>query len=428
MSLYYEESFLRFRIRDYLKGLTALLIVLWLFKGWLRLEAYNEYMVWAIIALIVIIELLGVGRWFGVTVSGVIFALAKAAFLIAVFLFFGKWLGLPEGFPITAGTAFAYAVVLAIAALLVAKFDKGEIKAKVESKAYEFTGAHFGNVELVGRGKAYPVKFGRRMVGWVIDGSVEVVAETPLGTVRKKLIPPIAVWTSLSIVGKKTSPDPAFVEMANRLMHHDRLYKKNKADTVVDLGFLKVYEGEDFEYVKLPFLEVIETPSGEEVRIGPIRIREGHPERPPSEMLTIRELTNGFQLTKIGDRLRIQTEDYSIEVSGERVTYRSGGESLSLGKDHVSLKAGDVSITVGRGRAKIRIEDVVISAKDGKVRIRVGGKIHTIEDAEACQLVIEKAKEIVEEQSAELIEGLGVDRARLNKRVKELLEELMGHI
>jgi len=180
--------------------------------------------------------------------------------------------------------------------------------------------------------------------------------------------------------------------------------------------------------VKLPFIEVIETPSGKEVRIGPIRIREGHPEKPSSEMLTIRELTNGFQLTKVGDRLKVQTEDYSIEVSNGRVIYRSGNESLALGTDYVSLHSGEISITVGRGRAKIRIEDVVISAREGEVRIRVGEKSHSIESSQAYKLVLEKAKEIVEEQSTELIEGLGIDKAKLNKRVKELLDELMQYL
>ncbi len=169
-------------------------------------------------------------------------------------------------------------------------------------------------------------------------------------------------------------------------------------------------------------------PTGEEVRVGPpIRIHEGNPPgMPPEEMLTIRELRNGFQLTKVGERLKIRTEEYSIEVEGERVTYRSGNETLSLGET-VSLRSGDVSVGVGRGRARIRIEDAVISARDGKVKIRAGGKTYTIENPDAFKLVVKKAKEIVEEQSAGLIEGLGgVDRALLNKRVKELLDELTG--
>ena len=179
--------------------------------------------------------------------------------------------------------------------------------------------------------------------------------------------------------------------------------------------------------MKLPFIEVIETPGGEEVKIGPIHIREGNPEMPPAEMLTIKELRNGFQLTKVGERLKVQTDEYSIEVDGERVVYRSGNEVLSLGET-VSLRSGDVSVSVGRGRAKIRIEDVVISAREGKVRIRAGGRTYTVEDSKAYRLVMEKAKEIVEEQSAELIEGLGIDRTLLNRRVKELLDELMGYI
>ncbi len=147
------------------------------------------------------------------------------------------------------------------------------------------------------------------------------------------------------------------------------------------------------------------------------------------EMLTIRELTNGFQLTRVGGRLAIQTEEYTIEVSGDRVTYRSGDEVLSLGET-VSLRSGDISVTVGRGgRAKLRIEDVVISARDGTVRIRVGGgKTHTIESREACNLVLRKAKEIVEEQGVEMVEGLGIDRAKLNARVKELIDELMRYL
>lgn len=93
-----EERSLRFRIAEYMKALAALLIIVWLFKGPLKLEAYNDYMVYAIIALIFAFELLSVGKWFGVTISGIVFALAKGAFWTSVFLFFGKWLGLSETF------------------------------------------------------------------------------------------------------------------------------------------------------------------------------------------------------------------------------------------------------------------------------------------------------------------------------------------
>ncbi len=423
-----ENESPRFRIAEYLKGITALMLILWLFKGPLKLKEYNDYIVYVIVALIFAFELLSVGKWFGITLSGAIFALAKGSFWTSVFLFFGKWLGMSRELYSYAGTAFAYAVVLSIAGILMARFDERRMDIKVEKKAYEFNGADFGDVRLSGKGKVYPIKFGRRNVGWIIEGEVSVEAETPLGSVTKKLLSPVAVWTRERIAGKKTSPNPNFVTKANGLMNPERLYRGRKKNSIIDLGFLKVYEGEDFEYVKLPFIEVIETPSGEEVKVGPIHIREGKPSMPPREMLTIKELTNGFQLTKIDQRLRIQTDEYSIEVNGDKVLYRSGNESLSLGKDHVSLRSGDVSITVGRGRAKIRIEDVVISAHEGKVRIRVGGKTHTIENKDAYRLVIKKAKEIVEEQSIELIEGFGIDRTRLNRRVKELLDELMNYI
>ena len=420
----------RFKVAEYLKALTAILLIAWLFKGPLRLGAYNDQLVYAIIALIFAFELLSVGRWFGVTVSGVVFALAKGAFWTSVFLFFGRWLGLSgtfrgNGAVLTAGTMFAYAVVLAIAGLLLAKLDERRLDMKVERKAYEFEGADFGDIKVLGRGKAYPVKFGRKKVGWVLDGEVAVEAETPLGKVSKKLLSPVIVWTEEDLGGKKTSPDPAFVARVNGLVNPERLYRKDR-EGVVDLGFVKVYEGEGFEYVKLPFIEVIETPTGQEVKVGPIHVHEGRVEI-PGGMLTIRELRNGFQLTKAGGRLKIHTEEYSLEVDGERVIYRSGNESLSLG-EAVSLRSGDVSVTVGRGRAKIKIEDVVISARDGTVRIRAGGKTHSIENGEAYRRVVEKAKEIVEEQSAELIEGLGIDRTLLNRRVKELLDELMGYI
>ena len=417
----------RFRVAEYLKALTAILLIAWLFKGPLSLDAYNDQLVYAIVALLFAFELLSVGKWFGVTISGVVFALAKGFFWTSVFLFFGQWLGMSETLHNYAGTAFAYAVVLVIAGVLLAKFDEKRLDIKVEGKAYEFGGADFGEVKLEGSGKAYPVKFGRRKVGWVIDGEVTVKAETPLGKITKKLLSPVIVWTEENIAGRKVPADPGFVKNVETLVNPERLYRKGKRDSVVDLGFVKVYEGEGFEYVKLPFIEVIETPGGEEVKIGPMRFREGNPEMPPADMLTIRELRNGFQLTRVGDRLKIQTDEYSIEVDGERVTYRSGNESLSLGET-VSLRSGDVSVSVGRGRAKIRIEDVVISAREGGVRIRAGGRAYTVEDPAAYRLVMRKAKDIVEEQSAELIEGLGIDRTLLNRRVKELLDQLMGYL
>ncbi len=414
----------RFKLAEYLKAGTAILLIVWLFKGPLKLGAYNDQIAYAIIALIFAFELLSVGRWFGVTVSGVVFALAKGAFWASVFLFFGGWLGMSGKLHSYDGTVFAYAVILAIAGLLLAKFDERRLDLKIEKKAYEFSGADFGDVRLSGSGKVYPVKFGRKKIGWVLDGDMRVEAETPLGRVNKKLIPPVIVWTEENLGGKKVLPDPSFVVRVNELVNPERLYRKDKKDGVVDLGFIKVYEGEGFEYVKLPFIEVIDTPTGEEVKIGPMRIRDGNPERPSRDMLTIRELHNGFQLTKVGERLKVQTDEYSLEVDGGRVTYRSGSESLSLGET-VSLRSGDVSVSVGRGKAKIRIEDVVISARDGTVRIRTGGRTYTVENGNAYRLVIRKAKEIVEEQSAELIDGLGIDRTLLNRRVKELLDELM---
>ncbi|ACS33862.1 hypothetical protein [Thermococcus gammatolerans] len=422
---FYTEESPRFKIAEYLKKITAVLLIVWLFKGYLGLEPYNRYLVYAIIALIFAFELLSVGRWLGVTVSGIIFALAKGFLWTSVFLYFGGWLGMPKDLHDLAGRAFAYAVVLTIAGLLVGRSEKRSFSWRVEKKAYEFNGADFGDVRLRGEGKAYPVKVGGKRVGWVIDGEIEVEAETPIGTIRKTLSSPVAVWGELR-VGKKAKADDSFVEEANRLINPERLYRKTKGESVVDLGIIKVYEGEDFEYVKVPFVEVIETPHGEEVKIGPFRIHEGNPKKPEG-MLTIRELRNGFQLTKVGDRLKVQTDEFSIEVDGNRVVYRSGNETLSLG-EAVSLRSGDISVTVGRGRAKIRIEDVVISAKDGVVRIRAGGRTHTIENEEAYRLVMRKAKEIVDEQSAGLIEGLGVDRAMLGRRVRELLDELMNYV
>ncbi|NJE48649.1 hypothetical protein [Thermococcus sp. 9N3] len=422
---FYIEESPRFKIAEYLKKITAVLLIVWLFKGYLGLEPYNRYLVYSIIALIFAFELLSVGKWVGVTVTGIVFALAKGFLWTSVFLYFGGWLGMPGDLHDLAGRAFAYAVVLSIAGLLIGKGEEKRFTWKVEKKAYEFSGAEFGDVRLKGRGKAYPVKFGNRRVGWAIEGEVEVEAETPLGTIKKALSSPVVVWGELT-VGKKTKAEEGFVAEVSRLINPDRLYKNKKGSTAVDLGIIKVYEGEDFEYVKVPFVEVIETPHGEEVKIGPFRIRDGNP-RKPKEMLTIRELRNGFQLTKVGDRLKIQTDEFSIEVDGNRVVYRSGNETLSLG-EAVSLRSGDISVTVGKGRAKIRIEDVVISARNGVVKIRAGGRTHTIENDEAYRLVVRKAKEIVDEQSAGLIEGFGVDRTMLTRRVKELLDELMNYV
>jgi len=425
MNVFVEET-PRFRAAAYLKKLTAVLLIIWLFRNYLGVKEYGDYLVYAIIGLIFAFELLSVGKWFGITVSGVVFALARAFLWTSVFLYVGKWLGMPPHLHGYAGRAFAYSVVLAIAGLLIGKGEEKRLSWKVEKKAYEFGGTDFGGVRLLGRGRAYPVKFGSRRVGWVIDGEVEVEAETPLGRIRKALSSPVAVWGELT-VGRKTKADEGFIREVNRLINPDRLYRTTKkGESVVDLGIVKVYEGENFEYVKVPFVEVIETPHGEEVKIGPFRIHEGNPKKPEG-MLTIKELRNGFQLTKVGDRLKIQTDEFSIEVEGGRVTYRSGNETLSLGET-VSLRSGDVSVSVGRGRAKIRIEDVVISARDGVVKIRAGGKTYTIENGEAYRLVIKKAKEIVEEQSAELIDGLGIDRALLNRRVKELLDELTAYL
>ncbi|WP_297509054.1 hypothetical protein [Thermococcus sp.] len=431
-----EEEGLRFKLADALKKIVAVLIILWIFKGPLRLESYTEYIVWSAIGLIFAYELLSVGKWVGVTVSGVIFALAKAFFWVSVLLFVGRWIGLPESLSgekafLTAGTAFAYSVVLAIAGLLIGSGPFGRLGSKrwftVEKKAYSFSGADFGGVKLSGSGKAYPVKVGRKIVGWVIDGELEVEAETPLGRVRKLLSSPVVVWTSRKLGGAKEKADPAFVERVQTMLDPDRLYRNRERAKVVDLGIIKVYEGDGFQYVKLPFIEVIETPHGERVKVGPIHVHEGKPVA-PEEMVTIRELGNGFQLTKTGDRLAIETEEYSIEVVGSSVTYRSGEDTLRLSRDYVSLKSGELSITVGKKRAKLRIDDTVISASEGKVRIRAGGRDYTIESGEACQLVIRKAKEIIEEQSAELIEGFSVNRAKLNARVKELIDELMAYL
>ncbi|RLF89996.1 hypothetical protein DRN82_03795 [Thermococci archaeon] len=429
----FEDEGLRFRVRNFLKGVAALLLVVWVFRGWLGLEGYNEQIAWVIIALIFIIELLGVGKWFGITLSGIVFAVAKAFFIVALFIFVGGWLGLPSelvlhGFTITAKKALAYSIVLGIAGLLVARFDfpirRGrDITPKVERKAYEFTGLTYDGVVVKGDGKAYPIKFGKKRVGWAIEGDVTVEVKTPIGTVRKRLIGPTVIWTRLNLEGRKVSPNPAFVETVSSMLS-PRIYE-GKTESVIDLGFLKVYEGEGFEYVKLPFLEVISTPEGEEVRIGPIKIHEGRPRKIRGEMFTIRELGNGFQLTKVDDRMSIVTDEFKIEIVGNKVTYRSGSEKLTVGDNYVSLSSGDISISVGKGSAKIRIEDAIISARDGKVKIRIGDSIHTIRSEEAFKLVLKKAKEIVEEQSEDVIEGLGVDKARLNRRVKELLDELM---
>ncbi|AFK22610.1 hypothetical protein [Pyrococcus sp. ST04] len=427
----FEEEGLRFRIREYLKGIAALLLVIWLFRGWIGLEKYNYYMVWGIVILIILVELLGVGRWFGVTLGGIVFSLAKAAFLIAVFLYVGKWLGVPENFPITPKMAFGYFIVLSIAALFVSSFStpkitkKEDLIPKIERKAYEFHEVSIEDIRLFGEGKAYPLKFGRKKVGWALEGDVNIEVKTPLGRIRRRLFAPVVVWAPIEIKGKKASPNENFILTTESLLMSKSFTKKEE---VLDFGIFKLYEGNGISYVKMPFLEVIETPTGEEVKIGPIKIREGSPIKPSKDMITIKELRNGFQLTKVGDNITIITDEYKIDISNDRILYKSGNEKLSLSEDYVSVSSGNISVSVGRGVAKLRIEDAIISARDGIVKIRVGGKTYTISDKEAYKLVIKKAKSIVEEESAEVIEGLGIDRNRIKRRIRELLDELMQYI
>ncbi|AAL81197.1 hypothetical protein PFDSM3638_05380 [Pyrococcus furiosus DSM 3638] len=426
-------SEIRFKIRDYLKAITGLLLVIWLFKGWLGLEKYNEYMVWAIIGLIVIVEVLGVGRWFGVTLSGIIFSLAKAAFLISLFLFVGKWLGIPEDFPVTSKMAFAYFVVLSIAGILVGGIEtprirkKEDIIPKVEKKAYEFNDLDFGDVKVRGEGKAYPLKFGRKRVGWAIEGSVEVEAQTPLGSIRRKLISPVVIWTSQDIKGRKVTANENFVRTVEALLHQKSL-RVREDEVALDLGILKVYDSDNYTYVKMPFLEIVDTPSGSEVKIGPLKIRDGRPRKIDEEMVTIEELRNGFRLTKIGSNLRIKTEDYDIEIENDKISYRSGSEKLTIAEDYVAISSNGISVSVGKDYAKLRIEDSIISARNGVVKIRIGGKTYTLNSREAYKKVIEKAKDIVKIEGEEVIEGLGIDRTRVRRKIKELVEELMNYL
>ncbi|AIF68927.1 hypothetical protein PAP_02495 [Palaeococcus pacificus DY20341] len=423
-----EEDSLRFRLKEYVRSFTFIVLVVWLLKGWLDLEKYDYQLTLAIIGLIVLGELLGAGKWFGITVSSVIFALAKGAFLVAVFLFFAKYIGLNPAFEGWAGKAFAYSVVLALAGFFVGKVDVERFDIRVDKKAYAFDETELDGVILRGEGKAYPIKFGKKRVGYVIDGEVEVEAETPIGNIKRSLSSPVAVWTREELGGRKVEGDREFAKRMERLLNPNRLYRGYKRGDVVDLGIIKVYESEDFTYVKMPFLEVLETPEGSNVKIGPMKIKEGSPGIIKGEGFTIAELNNGFRLSKFGDRMTIKTEEFTLKVSPEYVKYTSGNESLTVGRKYVSLKTSDVAITVGKRKAKVSIEDIVISARDGKVKIRSGGRSYTIEDEHAFKLVLEKAKEIADEQSAELIDGLGIDKIRVAKKVKELLDELMTFI
>lgn len=294
-----EERSLRFRIVEYMKVFVVFLIIVWFFKGLLKFEVYNDYMVYVIIVFIFVFEFLSVGKWFGVMISGIVFVLVKGVFWMSVFLFFGKWFGFLEMFigenvMIIVGMMFVYVVVFIIVGFFLFKFDERRIDWKVEKKVYEFNGVFFGEVKFNGSGKVYFVKFGRKFVGWVIDGDLMVEVEILIGKVIRKFFFFVVVWILEKIVVKKIFFDFGFVKRVNEFINLEGFYYDKNKVSVVDFGVVKVYEGNGFEYVKVFFVEVISILVGEEVKIGFMRLCDGCVWKFRGEMFIIREFINGF--------------------------------------------------------------------------------------------------------------------------------------
>ena len=337
-----KASFITRKLGSAFGSMAALLLLIWLVRGFLTLSSYSADILLASFSLILLSLVLntrtrhGAGR----AISSFLGNIAGACVLIVILIWFLGWVASIQGstFPPDISKQVTTLVVAAIATGLLAYVVRELspirrnlhadgpailVRANSEVKA--------GKTTLTPKADtiALPITRAGKTIGCIIYGDVKASFESPMGPVAAAFSRPVTTF------GIPFRGDRASKEDVSRLTgeNKDQLIQGARIDPAISK-----LNGEGFR-IDLPFIHVREDAFGDSVDVGPISVREG----PEGESVKIGSFE--FHSDEKGDRhsswlAQGGQESTFLRVSGEEASAKWNGSSIWIKGDSMRLTTG----------------------------------------------------------------------------------------
>lgn len=184
--------------------------------------------------------------------------------------------------------------------------------------------------------------------------------------------------------------------------------------SIVELPFIKVYSGEDMEYVKVGPITVMETKGGEYVKIGPIEFREGRVDEFrlfKETLIGISDIDKGWVFISLrGDKVRVSWGGTSVSSSPGGLSVRRGKLFVASSPQEYKFVWGDTVIKVERNAAKVVTGSFVLKVNPPFIKLVEGSRVARIVDNALANDIISELKKILSELPMDMLEGERPDR------------------
>ena len=433
-------------------GISAILLLLWLIRGFLTLTQLDaDYFV------IISFGFIGLSRLFstktrrgaGRAVSSFLWNVAAACITMLFLIWFLGWVasiqGGPIGFPTTVSGQFPNLVIVAIATGLAAyaarelsprSWRMAASKPAILVNASTTLSTGRTSVSAKADTVGLPVKKGGKTVGCVVVGDMAATIDTPMGKVAATLPGPVTTF-GMPVRGSKAS-DSQVTALTGKTV--GQLLDQVKVDSPtlglggdmedeVDLPFIHVRRNEIEEAVDVGPISVRRDPSGERVRIGGFTIdsdddddrHHRHHEFPRVWMAKSAKETCYLAAS----------DDYAVaRWNGSSLKLRRGSMKMTVGEDGFEYSPSEVethsplhSLRVTGEKAVLTTKKFTLNVDGDRVIVRGAGGSKSSESPGLAKDLKALLADTAKKQVQSVMEGQPIDLDEMLAGTDELLSK-----
>ena len=390
------------RVASLIEGIAAILILLWLIRGFLGLQQYSAaLLIWSFA-----LGFLGVAfkiepsRGAARAASSFFGNLAFECFSVIILVFFLGWIA---GLQSDALAAIFYASVpyFAVGLIFFGLLSVAARGAIPSGKGLRATAPALflrqgstvdmkeTRVSTKGDSIGLPVRKSIKTVGCVVTGDLSVVFETPMGAVKAAIAGPVTTF-GVPFKGEKATGDQVQKVTGKTI---DEVVRETKVETSmvgeaeieVDLPpYVHINRDQQLDSVDIGPVSFKRGPRGEVVKIGPISIDADDSDRwfgrrywgkhgRFSEWWSLKGAQDSSYITSSGESLRAKWNGSSLDLRGGSMKLKVGSDgftyspneletytplhTLRVTKDKVTLNTKRFTLDVIGSRVVLRTED-----------------------------------------------------------------------
>lgn len=367
--------------------------------------------------------------------SGFFKGLAMASILALIFSYFAQWVGMVENWQMYHDAIFklTLASIVVFSLLYITLPQKDELFRLSESESKKIrTRVLFRDININLHDKmSLEVKKESLFIpfslegylGGYIQGFVEYRVDTELKRIRGKadevlILSKEKIFDPLLESSESISASDLIFRDINTSELRDRInillseLKKNRLKpSSIKLPFVKIVEGEDFDYVKVGPITIYDfAEGGSYVKIGPLKIVEGDISNMlKSAYIVVRDLDRGL---------------VKAAISGENLTLNVSGEKIRIGRDYEEYQTDNKKIRISGNKVIVRINDtkIILEGEEKAIIKKPNKKI--IADKISGTIIVsgESGKKVVRDRN-QAITTIKRIKESISKILKETLKE-----